>query len=99
MITHPNIVGIELTFSDEHNLYFLLEYAQNGTLQSLLKKQGKLPLNLTKFYAAEILLALDRIHSENIAHRDLKPANILLDANYHVKLSDFGDSKKLDDEE
>lgn len=54
-----------------------------------------LNLNIVKFYLAEIVVALDMIHSENIMYRDLKPENILIDIDGHVKISDFGLSKQL----
>lgn len=93
---HPNIVRFEATFQDEDNLYFLLEYVERGDLSSMLKAERRLPLELVKFYAAELLLALEYVHSKNIVHRDLKPDNILISADYHVKLTDFGEAKKFD---
>ena len=48
---------------------------------------------MAKFYASEILLALEYLHSRNIIYRDLKPENILLDQHGHIKITDFGLSK------
>lgn len=48
-----------------------------------------------RFYAVEIYLALECIHSKNIVYRDLKPENILVTASGHIKLADFGLAKKL----
>lgn len=50
---------------------------------------------MVRFYAAEILLALEYIHLHNIIYRDLKPSRILLDAEGHIKVADFGLSKSL----
>jgi len=56
------------------------------------------PANLPgAFYAAEILCALDYLHSKNIVYRDLKPENLLLDKEGHLKITDFGFAKKLND--
>ena len=88
-----------MTFQDEMSLFFLLEYVQNGNLTSLIKKLGKLPFELTKFYAAEILCALEYMRSHKIVHRDLKPENVLLDSKWHCKICDMGDSKIIDEEQ
>ena len=88
---HPNITRLEMTFQDEMSLFFLLEYVQNGTLTTLIKKLGKLPYELTKFYAAEILSALEYMRQHRIVHRDLKPENIIYDPRTsEIKLIDFG---------
>lgn len=52
----------------------------------------------TQFYMAELVLAVETLHSMNCVHRDLKPDNILLDKDGHIKLSDFGLCKPFDDE-
>lgn len=59
----------------------------------MLRRNKKFPEEVAKFYAAEILLALEYLHSRNIIYRDLKPENILLDQSGHIKLTDFGLSK------
>lgn len=55
-----------------------------------------LPSCIVKFYAAEVLLALEYMHSLNIAYRDLKPENLMLDRDGHIKLTDYGFAKKID---
>lgn len=59
----------------------------------LLRRQKMFQESVAKFYAAEILLALEYLHNRNIIYRDLKPENILLSKEGHIKLSDFGMSK------
>lgn len=65
----------------------------------MLKQVKTLPADLARFYAAEIVSALQFMHEKKIAHRDLKPDNVLLNAQFHVKLTDFGDSKQIKDSE
>ena len=64
----------------------MFEYANHGTLSRLIRKYGKLPLELAKFYAAELVNILEFLHTKGVVHRDLKPENILIGPDYHLKL-------------
>ena len=64
-----------------------------GELFFWLKKDRKFSETRAKLYTAEITLALEALHSANIVYRDLKPENILLDADGHIRLTDFGLAK------
>ncbi|CAK1586247.1 unnamed protein product [Parnassius mnemosyne] len=89
-------VKLYCTFQDDERLYFVLSYAKNGELLPYINKVGSFELNVAKFYAAELLLALEKMHAKGIIHRDLKPENILLDENMHLQIADFGTAKILD---
>lgn len=84
-------------FQDNTNLYMLLEYVVGGELFSHLRRAGRFTNDMTRFYASEIVLAIEYLHSKNIVYRDLKPENLLLDQNGHVVLTDFGFAKKIAD--
>lgn len=93
----PFIIRLYGTFQDQQNLFMLLEYAIGGELFTYLRRAGRFPLGTTKFYAAEIVCALEYMHNLNIVYRDLKPENLLLDAKGHVKIADFGFAKVIPD--
>lgn len=95
---HPGIVSLHYTFQDESSLYFVLDYAANGELLSLIKKMGSLDEACTQYYSAQILDALEFMHSRGVIHRDLKPENILLDEKMRVKITDFGTACLLSNE-
>ena len=75
----------------------LLEYVVGGELFSHLRRAGRFSNDMTRFYAAEILLAIEHLHRHDIIYRDLKPENLLLDEKGHVKITDFGFAKKVVD--
>lgn len=72
-----------------------LEYAPNGDLADLIKTVGHFPEVIARTYFRQLIDALEYLHGKNICHLDIKPDNILLDANYCVKLADFGFALKI----
>ncbi len=62
-----------------------------------IEHRQRFPNPVAKFYAAEVTLALDYLHSMNIVYRDLKPENLLLDRHGHLKITDFGFAKEVPD--
>eukprot|EP00992_Anisonema_acinus_P000085 TRINITY_DN10026_c0_g1_i1.p1 TRINITY_DN10026_c0_g1~~TRINITY_DN10026_c0_g1_i1.p1 ORF type:complete len:334 (+),score=62.82 TRINITY_DN10026_c0_g1_i1:83-1084(+) len=94
-IRHPFIVNMMKTFQDEKRLYIVLEYVVGGEMFSHLRKAGKFPNDVAKFYCAEVALAFMYLQSMDILYRDLKPENLLLDSGGHVKVTDFGFAKKV----
>lgn len=94
-LNHPFFVRLYFTFQDKEKLYFGLSYAKKGELLPYIIKLGSFDLNCTRFYSAEVVLALEHLHGLGIIHRDLKPENILLDADMHIKITDFGTAKIL----
>ncbi|CAL5364235.1 unnamed protein product [Camellia sinensis] len=75
------------------NLYLVMEYLNGGDLYSLLRNLGCLDEDMARIYMAELVLALEYLHSLNVIHRDLKPDNLLIGPDGHIKLTDFGLSK------
>lgn len=96
-----HFVHLHCTFQDNQRLYFVLTYAKNGELLTKINELKKFTLEMARYYAAEILLALEVLHSKGVIHRDLKPENILFDENWHIVVTDFGSAKilKKDEEE
>jgi len=70
-----------------------MDYASGGELFFHMKREQLMSEDVVRFYAGEIILALEFLHSNGILHRDLKPENVLLDPDGHVMLTDFGLAK------
>lgn len=95
LVEHPFIIRMWGTFQDSKCLFMVMDYIEGGELFSLLRKSQRFPNPVAKFYAAEVILALEYLHTHDIIYRDLKPENILLDRNGHIKLTDFGFAKEV----
>ncbi|XP_048582409.1 ribosomal protein S6 kinase beta-1 isoform X2 [Nematostella vectensis] len=89
-VKHPFIVDLIYAFQTGGKLYLILEYLSGGELFMQLEREGIFLEDTACFYLSEISMALEHLHKQGIVYRDLKPENILLDANGHVKLTDFG---------
>lgn len=98
-IRHPFIVRLYWAFQSQSYLYMVLEYCPNGDFSNLLALVTNLSVEVSRFYTAEMVLAIEYLHSIDVIYRDLKPQNILLDAEGHIKLTDFGLSKENASEE
>ncbi|ETI28154.1 cAMP-dependent protein kinase type 2 [Cladophialophora carrionii CBS 160.54] len=96
-VKHPFLITLWGTFQDSRNLYMVMDFIEGGELFSLLRKSQRFPNPVAKFYAAEVTLALEYLHGQNIIYRDLKPENLLLDRHGHVKITDFGFAKEVPD--
>jgi serum/glucocorticoid-regulated kinase 2 len=70
-----------------------MDFLNGGELFYHLRREQRFSEERTRFYAAEIILALETLHENGIIYRDLKPENVLLDCEGHIKLTDFGLSK------
>ena len=90
----PFIVNLFFHWEDKDHDFLLMEYLPGGELLLLLNKMGKMTEEQAKFYIAQIVLALEHLHSLNIIFRDLKPENILLDGRGFIKMVDFGFAKE-----
>jgi len=99
LIDNDFIVKLFFSFQTAERLYMVMEFMQGGELFFHLKQQRKFNESRAKLYACEIIVALEHLHKNQIIYRDLKPENILLDIHGHLKLTDFGLSKMILDEE
>ncbi|KAB7502719.1 Citron Rho-interacting kinase [Armadillidium nasatum] len=94
--TSPWITHLQYAFQDERNLYILMDFHPGGDLLSLLDRFNYVfTEEMTRFYLAEITVAIQALHTMGYVHRDIKPDNILIDRLGHIKLADFGSAAKL----
>ncbi|KAG6758568.1 hypothetical protein POTOM_038927 [Populus tomentosa] len=108
-LDHPGIVRLFFTFQDNYSLcrylggnsskfpYMALESCEGGELFDQITRKGRLSEDEACFYAAEVVDALEYIHGMGLIHRDIKPENLLLTAEGHIKIADFGSVKPMQD--
>ncbi len=92
---NPWVVNLHSAFQDDSFLYLVMEYLSGGDLMTLLMAKDILSEEESRFYTAEMVLAIESVHKLNCIHRDLKPDNILIGRDGHIKLSDFGLCKRF----
>jgi len=91
---HPYVLKMHYSFQTPKYLYMILDLCTGGDLAYHLTKREIFDENESKFFIAEVILAIEYLHSLDIIYRDLKPENILIDTEGHVKLADFGLAKE-----
>ncbi|XWS56644.1 hypothetical protein CRYUN_Cryun09bG0103700 [Craigia yunnanensis] len=96
-LDHPGVVWLYFTFQDTFSLYMALESGEGGELFDQITRKGCLSEDEARFYAAEVVDALEYIHNMGLIHRDIKPEKLLLTTDGHIKIVDFGNVKPMQD--
>lgn len=94
-VNFPFIASYVASFKDNSNLYIVLEFVPGGEMFKHLVRTNRFSENLSKFYCAQVVLAIEYLHSLDIIHRDLKPENTLIGQDGYIKISDFGFAKHV----
>ncbi|KZT73916.1 Pkinase-domain-containing protein [Daedalea quercina L-15889] len=89
-VNNPFIVPLKFSFQSEQKLYLVLAFVNGGELFHHLQREQRFNEERSRFYSAELLLALEHLHELDVVYRDVKPENILLDYTGHIALCDFG---------
>jgi len=95
LLKHPNIMRLYETFNTNDYVLIVMELCSGGDLLSYVRKRRRVDEQVAKLIFKEILDGLAHCHSKGIIHRDIKLDNILLNEQGHVKIGDFGVSKKI----
>ena len=95
-LNHSNIVRIIDVFEENGTAYYVMEYAEGGSLKDKVKEKGSLSEAVATRYIIQVAEALDYIHQRNMNHLDVKPGNIMLNEKDETLLIDFGLSKQYD---
>jgi serine/threonine protein kinase len=96
-VKNPFIVELQFVFQTQTKFYIGMEYVPGGDLYYHMSTIGQISFNNTRLYAAEISLAIEHLHRFGIVYGDLKAENILFDSDGHIKLTDFGLAKEIND--
>ena len=93
-LNHPFIVNMHYAFQDKDNLYLVMDMLSGGDLRYHVSRYRKFSEEQTRFFIANMVYALQYIHSHNVIHRDIKPENLVLDEKGYVRITDFGIAKE-----
>lgn len=95
-MSHHNIVNLLDVGMEGDDRYLVMEYVQGKTLKEVIKEKGQMTPKVAVQIAIRILAALQHAHKNGIIHRDIKPQNILVHADGHIKVADFGIARMAD---
>ena len=94
-LQHPFLVNMNCAFQDREHLYLIMDYLDGGDLRYHIGNRQFFSERETKFFVANIVLALEYMHRSRIIHRDLKPENLVFDSQGYLRLTDLGISREL----
>jgi serine/threonine-protein kinase len=94
-VDHPNVIPIYAAGEHQGVLYIAMRFVPGQDLRTLLREEGRLEPERAARLVAQVASALDAAHAHGLVHRDVKPANVLITAEDHVYLTDFGLSKRV----
>eukprot|EP00347_Sterkiella_histriomuscorum_P024519 403330825 len=92
-VNHPFIISMEFVFIKSLRIYFIMDFIRGGELFKHLSESKRFSEDRTRFYSAQVALALGYLHKARIIYRDMKPENILLNHDGYILLADFGLAK------
>jgi len=93
-LVHPFLVNLNYSFQTPDKLYFVMDYVNGGELFFHLQHDKRFTEDRARFYLAEIACGLEYLHVNGVLYRDLKPENLLLTADGHICMTDFGLAKE-----
>lgn len=96
-VDHPFVVNMVGSFQDDARLFMVMEFAAGGEIYSRLRALGKFNNDEARFYTGELVMVLEHLHEMNVMYRDIKPENLLVDAEGHLVVTDFGFAKVVTD--
>ncbi len=92
-LSHPNVVNLLNFFEHDDSLYLVMEFVEGETVESMIKRNGPIPLDKCKSIFKQVLDGIGYAHSKGIIHRDIKPGNLMVNKDGTVKITDFGIAK------